>query len=327
MIGARVIKTSLAVILSILTARILELSTPHFAGIIAVLAVQPSIYRSLRYGMQHTISAMMGAVCGAYALYLAGNSFLIMGVVTFLLMTLHVKIKWTNSLLVSVVIAINTMGTTSLFFGESALNQFALVVIGTGFGMLVNLFHKPVHHSRAKTLISQSEGMLRALLFYVYIELLDNRVTPYPAMREQIDQVRAYIEKGKEVSGLMNEDKRFRQFPSKNTLRIFQSFETMVERIRDMSKELQKIDVCHIEFNALKKAVRLTVDTQERVMQGKPVHNELLANVLEKRRNSMWDHQAASQDFVPKLAFYNFYGYLKEYLREMVTLQEKTDYS
>ncbi len=50
MVGARVVKTSLAVLLSILIARSLDLNTPQFAGIIAVLAVQPSIYRSIRYG-------------------------------------------------------------------------------------------------------------------------------------------------------------------------------------------------------------------------------------------------------------------------------------
>ncbi|MGO0063354.1 aromatic acid exporter family protein [Brevibacillus fluminis] len=42
LIGARVIKTSLAVLLSILIARSVELHTPHFAGMIAVLSVQPS---------------------------------------------------------------------------------------------------------------------------------------------------------------------------------------------------------------------------------------------------------------------------------------------
>lgn len=324
MIGARVIKTSLAVILSILTARGLELHTPQFAGIIAVLAVQPSMYRSFRYGMQLTISAIMGALCGAYALYFIGNSFLIMGIVTFLLMTIHVKIRWTNSLLASVVIAINTLGSASLFFGDSALNQMELVLIGTGFGLLVNIFHKPVHQDRAETLLTQSEGMLRALLYYIYIELMQNRVIHYPVMREQINEVREYIERGKEVSLLVKEDQKFRALPDKNLLQ-FQTFESMAERIRDMTKELQKIDAALEESDIVKKVIRLIIVMQERVIQGKAARLPLFRDVLERRREAMWDAPQTSQGFAVKLGYYNFYGYATEYLWQLGAIQNQAN--
>ncbi|GAX90960.1 FUSC family protein [Effusibacillus lacus] len=322
MIGARVIKTSLAVMVSILIARSFELDTPQFAGIISVLAVQPSIYRTLRHGIRQTVSAVVGASLGAFALYAVGNSFLVMGSAVLLLMTLHVKIGWTNSLLVSVVVAINTMGTTSLSFGESALNQIALVVIGMGVGTLVNLLYKPVHETRAEILLTQSEGMLRALLHFVNLDLEANRITPYkPVMKEQIEYVRKYVEQGKEISGLIKEDNRIRLFPSKNTFTVFHSFETMVERIRDMSKELQKIDITHDEFIFMKKTVRLVISVQERAMNRQYSHVKLMKGTLEKRRNEMWNTRGVPEDITSKLAFYNIYGYLIEYLREIDAFQ------
>jgi uncharacterized membrane protein YgaE (UPF0421/DUF939 family) len=323
MIGARVIKTAMAVTLSILTARSLELDTPQFAGVIAVLAVQPSIYRSFRYGVQHTVSAILGAIFGAYALQMLGNSFLIMGMVAFLLMVLHVKLRWTNSLLVSVVIAINTMGTASHFFGQSALNQMALVLIGTGIGALVNLFHKPVHHERAEHLLIKSDGMLRSLLYYMYLDLMENRVTPYVKMREQINEVRRYIEEGKDISILVNEDRRFRNPAAQNTLVMFQSFESMVERIRDISKELQKIDVKNGETASLKKALLVVAGMQERHLAGKKIHSEWLEKVFDNKRNDLWGVHEITSEFKTKLACYNCYGFLKEYLRELTQLKWK----
>ncbi|MFC4768636.1 FUSC family protein [Effusibacillus consociatus] len=322
MIGARVIKTSLAVAISILLARSYDLDTPHFAGIIAVLAVQPSIYRTFRHGIQQTISAVLGASLGAFALYAVGDSFFVMGIVALLLMTLHVKIRWTNSLLVAVVIAINTMGTTHLSFAESALNQMALVLIGMGIGTLINLLHKPVHEVRARVLLVQSEGMLRALLHYMHLDLQENRVTPYASvMKEQIEHVRGFIEKGKEISGLISEDQRFRIFPHKNTFTIFHSFEIMVERIRDMSKELQQIDLTDQQIGFLKKAVRVAACVQERAVNAKISHANLVKRVLEQRRITMWIPQKVSADFASRLAFYNFYGYLLEYVREISSEQ------
>lgn len=322
MIGARVIKTCLAVAISILLARVFKLETPQFAGIVAVLAVQPSIYRSFRYGVRQTVSAVMGAVFGALALYAFGNSFLVMGLVAFFLMTVHVRINWTSSLLVAVVIAINTMGTANLPFWEAALNQISLVLIGTGTGTLVNLFQKPVHRERAEVLAAKSEGMLRSLLYYLSLEMRDNRTVPYSVMKEQIDHVRTYIEKGKEISVLIDEDKRFGVSSYRDTRAVFQSVETLLERIRDMSKELQKMDLSQAEPLFLKKALSLAIVMQERLIRGRSVHLALLKAVLERRRTEMWGGENTGE-LACKLACYNFYGYLREYLRELNGLQAK----
>lgn len=311
MIGARVIKTCMAVAISILISKSLDLYAYHFAGIIAVLSVQPSLYRSLRNGVQQTASAVIGAVLGAAALFTLGDSFLAMGFIAFLLMALHVYIKWTNSLLVSVVIAINTMGTIGLDFWEAAYNQIALVIIGTGVGTLINLIHKPVHQERAEVILHQAEGMLRALLHYFSLDLEKRRITPYSSMKNQLDEIRNYIKKGKEISGLINEDRKFRKNSLKNTSNIFQSFETMLERIHDMSKALAGVELVDDELAFSKKTLHILISMQEKIIQGKRLNLKLLIRVLDQKRNQLW------KDAVDSQGFYNFYGYIKEYLHEL----------
>lgn len=311
MVGARVIKTSLAVTISILIAKSLHLPTYQFAGIVAVLSVQPSLYRSFRNGIQQTASAVLGAVLGAIVAFTVGANFLSMGLVAFLLMVLHVQIKRTNSILVSVVIAINTMGTVGLHFWEAALDQIFLVLIGMGVGTLINLIHKPVHQERAESVLSQAEGMLRALLHFILLDLQKKQITPYSAMKDQIDEIHSYLKKGQEISGLVIEDRKFHKTPMKNTSSIFHAFETMLERIHEMIKVLSKIELIDDEVKFSIKSLYLLIRMQEKIIQGKRLNLTLLERVLDQKRKQMWKGSDDSE------GFYNFYGYVKEYLKEL----------
>ncbi|MGZ4032413.1 MAG: FUSC family protein, partial [Tumebacillaceae bacterium] len=302
--------------------RSLHLQSPQFAGVVAVLSVQPSIYKTLRNGWQLICSAVIGALAGAVALYFLGNSFLVMGIVAFVLMTLHVKIKWTSSLQIAVVIAINALGSTSLFFGYSAMNQLGLVLTGTISGMLLNFFHKPIHQERAEVLVSQSEGMLRALLYYFYLDLQDNKVTPFPEMKKQINEVRTYIERGQGVARLINEDARFRSTHTGDMLTLFRTFERMVGNIEDLSKSLQKMQTAHLEVVFLKKIILLIIQLQENKMSGKHIHVQFVSRILRKRMDGLWRHQHLFEQHAELVAFYLIYDILHEYLQALHSLKK-----
>jgi uncharacterized membrane protein YgaE (UPF0421/DUF939 family) len=322
MIGSRVVKTCIAVALSILIARSLHLQSPQFAGIVAVLSVQPTLTKTLRNGLLHIISAILGALVGAVALYFFGNSFLVMGIVTFVLMTLHVKIKWTSSLLLAVVIAINAMGSISLFFGASGINQMGLVLIGTVIGMMLNFFHKPIHQERAEVLVSQSEGMLRALLYYLFLDLQENKVTPLLEIRKQIDEVHKYIERGKEIAKLIDEDARFRSTHTGDMRTLFQTFEQMVESIQDFSKSLQHINPANQDLVFLKKTLLLIIHLQENKMNGKPIHASMVDQILQNRIDRLWERQHLLPDHATLVAFHQLYAILQVYLHDLHSLKQ-----
>jgi uncharacterized membrane protein YgaE (UPF0421/DUF939 family)/predicted amino acid-binding ACT domain protein len=318
MVGARVIKTCLAVMISVYIAKALNLYSFQFAGIIAVLSVQPSINRSLKYAVQLTASAVIGAILGVVALFALGSwSFLVMGVVTFIIMVLHVKVNWTSTLLVSAVIGINTMGTVETDFWHVAWDQIALVLIGVGAGILINLIHKPVHQERAEVVLKQSEGMLRALLHFMHFGLQNKQITPYTTMKIQIDEIRGYIRKGKEISSFINEDNRFRRTAVKNTSSIFESFKTMLERINDMAKALANFDIIADEIKFSEKSLHLLIRMQENIIRGKKMNPRLFKLALDKKRNQIWQASDGSEDITKELAFFNFYGYIIEYLQEL----------
>jgi len=325
MIGARVVKTAVAVTISILIAESLDLYTFQFAGIIAVLSVQPSIYRSLRSALQMMASAVVAALLGAAALFSLGGTFYAMGLVAFILMILHVKIRWTNSLLVSVVVGINTMGTIGLDFKEAALNQIALVLIGTVTGTLVNMIRKPVHQERAEVVLTQSEGMLRVLLNLIVLDLENGRMTPYPLIKDQVAEIGAYLRRGKEIAGFVMEDRKLRIIPAMDTAKIFGSFQTMLDKIHDIAKALANAEPDRAEMAFLKKALNLVSRMQENVILGKRINPGGFDRVLARKREQMWKSLNGTEEAAVFLAYYNAYGCLRQYLGELsLFLVERT---
>jgi uncharacterized membrane protein YgaE (UPF0421/DUF939 family)/predicted amino acid-binding ACT domain protein len=317
MIGARVWKTAIAVTIAILVAQRLEMHTFHFAGIIAVLAVQPSIYRSFRYAVQLAISAVIAAWLGAAVLFTLGDSFYAMGLVALLLMVLHVRMRWTNAFLVAVVVGINTMGTIGLGFPEAAWNMMALVLIGIVSGTLVNMIRKPVHQERAEVVLKQSEGMLRVLLSFIVIDLERQRITPYGMVNQQAVEIAAYIKRGKEIAAFAKEDGKLRQVQLMDTANIFQSFERMLDCIRSIARTLADVEPVTEELAFLRKSLQLTGKMQENVMLGRKIHPRGFIRVLEHKREQMWQQRDGTEHAATFLAYFNAYDYVQQYVKEL----------
>lgn len=319
LVGLRVIKTVIAIAISISIARLLKLEPDHFAGIISMLAVQPSVYRSLKHTLSHLASALFAALLGiGAALYIGDYSIVIAGV-SLLVMAIHVRLRTTASLTLAVIVAVNTVGTSDELHGNAAYHQLMLVIIGMLVGTVVNLIRKPVHREREEVLLVKSESMLRTMLYYVQYDLMSSRMTPYkPQMRMQIEEVRSYVESGKEISGLIREDRWLNRKNSFEPGHLFRTYETMLERIRDLVKALQKADLSCPERARLIRAIDLTVRLQERVMQGKKIPSGLMLKALRPELLKADGPDSAYMLF----PYYQAYEALTEYVQEFAGIKQ-----
>ncbi|GMA49535.1 hypothetical protein GCM10025857_08920 [Alicyclobacillus contaminans] len=205
-IGGRALKTCVAIAIAVWIAEFTHLVSPQFAGIVAVLAVQPSAYRSVRQGMRQIASAAMGAALGMLALWAVGHPPWAFGLVSLLLMGVHIQMRWTPSLLVAVVAAINTMGSAGLSIWHSGLNQLALICTGLVIGTIINLLVRPAHHRRALACLEQGQREVRQLLHLVHEDIRHGRVTPYEVVRDRIQQVHVTLSQGRAMAHLAQED-------------------------------------------------------------------------------------------------------------------------
>ncbi|MBD2865021.1 aromatic acid exporter family protein [Paenibacillus oceani] len=319
-VGLRVVKTVIAIAISISIARLLHLEPDHFAGIISMLAVQPSVYRSLQSTLSHLASALFAALLGIGAALLFGEYSLVIAAVSLLVMAIHVRLKLTASLTLAVIVAVNTIGTSDELHGTAAYHQLLLVLIGMLVGTAVNMIRKPVHREREEVLLVKSESMLRTLLYYIQQDLMSARMTPYkPQMRLQIEEVRKYIESGKEISAFIREDRWMNRSSGPIAPgELFRTYETMVERVRDLSKALQKADLNCPERQRLIRAIGVTVRLQERVMQGGKIPAGLMLKAL-RPELLRTEGEGALHRLFP---YYQAYEALSEYVAEFSGIKQ-----
>lgn len=137
-VGARIMKSGLAVALAIYVCSLLNLEPKVFAAVSAVMNIQPSIYRSFRNAVDqvftHIISVGIAVLCG----YLLGSNPIIIGFATILIITTNVRLKLVQGVAMGVVAGIFVLDAPQQDFINHALTRSYVVFVGLGTALLVN---------------------------------------------------------------------------------------------------------------------------------------------------------------------------------------------
>ncbi|SFU30343.1 FUSC family protein [Alicyclobacillus macrosporangiidus] len=317
-VGPRTVKTCLAIALSIATARALHLMSPQFAGVVAVLAVQPSVHRSLRQGVRQWLSAGLGAAVGMGAILALGRPAWWIGLIVLLVLGWHVRWRWTQSLLIAVVIVINTMGADGMSSVASGLNQLALVTIGMGYGTLANVLIRPSHTGTVRYLIDQCEAGLTTLWQILRRDVDRGMMTAYPDFRARIDDVRQRIQEGFRFAAYVAEDQRYDPRtavdPTVHPTAIFSALESALERTRDVHRSLQPLSGYRMHPD-LYRALRLCQRALAHVIAGRPCHAGLADPAFRRAELSLMQLPAtpAPSDLRRHMAQYQVLQHLRQF--------------
>ncbi|WP_332646265.1 aromatic acid exporter family protein [Lysinibacillus sp. 54212] len=142
-LGARVFKTGVAIVFALFLAELLHLPSPVFAGIAAIFAIQPSIYRSYLTILEQVQGNLIGAVVAVIFGLLFGHHIVAIGIAAIIVIGLMIKFKLEKSVtlaLVTVVAIMEVQGDEFLMFG---LIRFATVMVGVFAAFVVNLVFIP----------------------------------------------------------------------------------------------------------------------------------------------------------------------------------------
>ncbi|WP_050614067.1 FUSC family protein [Bacillus testis] len=142
-IGARIIKTGIAIVLALLLARVLKIPTPSFAGVAAIFAIQPTIYRSYRTVIEQIQGNIIGALIAVVMVLIFGNSVFFVGLAAVLVIIFNLRLKTNNSITLSVVTVIAIMETQNGAFLQFAFLKFTTVLLGILSAFVVNLLFIP----------------------------------------------------------------------------------------------------------------------------------------------------------------------------------------
>lgn len=147
-IGARVIKTGIAVSLTMYLCKWLQLEPAFFGAVSAVVNMQPSIFLSLKTSKDQVLVHLIAVGTGLAFGYLAGGTPLMMGIVSILLILTYIRLGLSSGISMGVVAAVFVMGSGQDLFLQNAFNRIGVVFVGLSSAMVVNLLLWPPRYSR-----------------------------------------------------------------------------------------------------------------------------------------------------------------------------------
>ncbi|WP_040206468.1 FUSC family protein [Neobacillus jeddahensis] len=142
-LGARILKTGIAIVLSLYLGLLLNSPSPVFAGIAAIFAIQPTIYRSYLTIIEQVQGNLIGALLAVIFVLILGNHIIVIGLAAIIVIIINLKLKLENTIGLSLVTLISIMETQSGSFIQFAGIRFTTIMIGVFSAFLVNLVFMP----------------------------------------------------------------------------------------------------------------------------------------------------------------------------------------
>ncbi|SFB10069.1 MULTISPECIES: aromatic acid exporter family protein [unclassified Bacillus (in: firmicutes)] len=188
-LGARILKTGIAIILSLFLAQIVDSPAPLFAGIAAIFAVQPTIYRSFLSIMEQLQGNLVGALVAIIFVLILGNNIIIVGLAAIIVIIINLKLKIDNTIALSLVTLIAIMENTGENFIEFAFIRFSTIMLGVFSAFIVNLvFLPPKYENKLYFKISNTvEELIK------WIRLSTRHSAEHTLLKQDIERLRTNL--------------------------------------------------------------------------------------------------------------------------------------
>ena len=125
-LGARVLKTGVAIVFALSLAELLNLPSPVFAGIAAIFAIQPSIYRSYLTILEQIQGNLIGASVAVIFSLIFGHHLVAIGIAAIIVIGLMIRFNLEKSLTLALVTVVAIMEIQGDDFCRSHCNLLCL---------------------------------------------------------------------------------------------------------------------------------------------------------------------------------------------------------
>ncbi|SMC95468.1 FUSC family protein [Sporomusa malonica] len=147
-IGARVIKTGIAVAMTMFFCKYLGLEPAFFGAVSAVINMQPSIFLTLRAARDQILIHILGVVAGFFIGYFLGVNPLSAGLIVILLIPIYIKLRLHSGITMGIVAALFVLSSSTEEFLFHALARTGVIFVGLGSAMLVNVLLWPPRYNK-----------------------------------------------------------------------------------------------------------------------------------------------------------------------------------
>lgn len=147
--GARTVKTGIAVSISVFLSGYVPYSSPLLAGLAAVICMQPSITASVNKGFTRIQTTVIAGLFGLVFYYVLGANILTLGLAVIVSVVLFNKLKWDESVVLASVIVITIMSEVADNVFYYTLGRVSSTLVGIGVATVTNILLVPPRHKSA----------------------------------------------------------------------------------------------------------------------------------------------------------------------------------
>lgn len=190
-LGARIFKTGIAISFALFLADILQLPSPLFAGIAAIFAIQPSIYRSFLTVLDQIYGNLIGAVIAFVFVLTIGTNYLTIGLAAVLAIIIMLKLKLDKPVPLTLVTLIIIMEAHDQNFLELATLRFLSILLGIIASFVVNLIFLPPKYENR--LFASIHDVSEEVIRWIRVSIL--HTADYTSIKDDIDKLEDKLSK------------------------------------------------------------------------------------------------------------------------------------
>lgn len=277
-LGARILKTGVAISMALFLANLLELPSPVFAGVAAIFAIQPSIYRSYLTLLDQIYGNLIGAAIAIIFVLTLGNNYLTIGAAAILAIVVMLKLKLENTVPLTLVTIIIIMDSHSANFLTFASLRISTVMLGILSAFFVNLiFLPPKYETRLFTSIHEvSEEVVR------WIRVSIRHASDHASVKEDIEKLTEKLIKVDQWYSFYKEERSYTKKQQYTKARKLVLYRQMIATSKKSLEVLKRLNRFENELMELPEHFHMMV--QERLESLASYHEQLYMKYVGKLR-------------------------------------------
>lgn len=254
-LGARIVKTGVAIVLALFVAELLQLPNTVFAGIAAIFAIQPSIYRSYLKILEQIQGNVIGAIVAVTFVLIFGHQLIVIGLAAVVIILIMNKLKLEASISMALVMMIAIMEIQGDEFLSFALLRFITIVIGVFAAFLVNLlFMPPKYETKLFQSIHQAQDEIIR-----WTRLAGRQASDHIATKKSLTKLKERLVQIDLTYSLFQEERSYFKKTSKAKTRKLVIYRQMIATSRSSYDVLAKLHKYENELIDLPEHFRIMV--------------------------------------------------------------------
>ncbi|WP_010272818.1 FUSC family protein [Paenibacillus senegalensis] len=229
-LGARVLKTGVAVTLALYLCALLEWTPAIIAAVAAIFTMQPSIYRSWRHIRDQLQTNLLGASLALMAGMVFNNEPIAIGMVCIVVIMICIKLKMESTIgltLVTVIAVMDVAGDAAVHW-TFALNRLLVILLGIGSAFLVNIAFFPPQHE--KRFLKQVNDVFNKFSLLMRASLTD--MMKEPVFRKQQEELKRSLHKLEDKYTIFEEERQKLNRGKLSRVRLLVVYKEMLETLR-----------------------------------------------------------------------------------------------